>query len=179
MTNQQEVVADALLPCPWCGCAMDDPLVTEGSTFRWRKVSGCCADGPEVRHDTMAEDQAAAELESRAAAIAAWNTRPLATLPTQSAGVEERKKEVMLRWLLARTYSGANLYCDDGEMSDSSAHPAIDFLRDDWEVIESKMQERAAALRTKQPAASEGDGLARIHAMFRMLGLDRIEELPG
>ena len=36
-----------------------------------------------------------------------------------------------------------------------------------------------AATLTQQPATSEGDGLARIHTMFRMLGLDRIEELPG
>jgi hypothetical protein len=64
-----------LLPCPWCGEKLARVSVSEGSTFRWRKVDGCCTDGPEVRHDTMADDQAAAEAESRAAAIAAWNRR--------------------------------------------------------------------------------------------------------
>ena len=29
------------------------------------------------------------------------------------------------------------------------------------------------------PAASEGDGLSRIHAMFRALGFDGLEALPG
>ena len=64
-----------LEPCPWCGEALASVSVSEGSTFRWRKVDGCCADGPEVRHDTMADDQVAAEVESRAKAITAWNTR--------------------------------------------------------------------------------------------------------
>jgi hypothetical protein len=65
-----------LLPCPWCGQEMFGLIsVVHGSTFRWRRVNGCCTDGPEVRHDTMAEDQKAAEIQSRADAIAAWNTR--------------------------------------------------------------------------------------------------------
>ena len=66
----------AMKPCPWCGGGVG-PVVEEGARFRWRRVTGCCADGPEVRHDTMADDQAAAEVESRAAAIAAWNNRPV------------------------------------------------------------------------------------------------------
>ena len=65
----------AMKPCPWCGGGVG-PVVEEGARFRWRRVTGCCADGPEVRHDTMADDQAAAEVDSRAAAIAAWNNRP-------------------------------------------------------------------------------------------------------
>jgi hypothetical protein len=71
-TNQRAV---ELAPCPWCGDELAGVSVSEGSTFRWRKVDGCCADGPEVRHDTMADDQAAAEVDSRARAIAAWNRR--------------------------------------------------------------------------------------------------------
>ena len=66
----------AMKPCPWCGGEVG-PVVEEGARFRWRRVTGCCAEGPEVRHDTMADDQAAAEVESRAAAIAAWNNRPV------------------------------------------------------------------------------------------------------
>ena len=64
-----------LLPCPWCGQAMERPDVRETSTFRWRAVMGCCTSGPEIRHDTMADDQAAAEVDSRVRAIEAWNTR--------------------------------------------------------------------------------------------------------
>jgi hypothetical protein len=64
-----------LLPCPWCGCELSSVSVSEGSTFRWRKVDGCCTDGPEVRHDTMADDQAAAEADSEERAIEAWNNR--------------------------------------------------------------------------------------------------------
>lgn len=64
-----------LLPCPWCGAPLSKATVIEGSTFRWRVVQGCCADGPEVRHDTMADDQAAAEADSTRRAIEAWNTR--------------------------------------------------------------------------------------------------------
>lgn len=74
---------NALLPCPFCGEQLSSVSVSEGSTFRWRKVDGCCTDGPEVRHDTMADDQVAAEAQSRADAIAAWNRRQ----PTASAGM--------------------------------------------------------------------------------------------
>lgn len=66
---------EKLLPCPWCGQAVDEVVVLQGSTFRWRKVVGCCTDGPEVRHDTLAKDQALAERETRKDAINAWNTR--------------------------------------------------------------------------------------------------------
>lgn len=73
------VVMGELKPCPWCGSKMESGTeVIEGSTFRWRRVVGCCTDGPEVRHDTMADDQQAAEADSRARAIAEWNTRPAA-----------------------------------------------------------------------------------------------------
>jgi hypothetical protein len=63
-----------MLPCPWCGEAVE-PFIQEGSTFRWRSVAGCCTNGPEVRHDTLAADQNAANVDSVRRAIAAWNTR--------------------------------------------------------------------------------------------------------
>lgn len=69
-----------LLPCPWCGDDLTSVAVVEGSTFRWRRVSGCCTDGPEVRHDTLTNDQSAAEIDSRERAITAWNTRAAAAL---------------------------------------------------------------------------------------------------
>ena len=64
-----------LKPCPWCGDSLKVGRVVEGDTFRWRRVQGCCADGPEVRHDTLAENQAAAHEDSERRAIEAWNTR--------------------------------------------------------------------------------------------------------
>lgn len=79
---------EALLPCPWCG----DPVeghVTEGTTFRWRKFTGCCTDGPEVRHDTTAADKDAAEIDSERRAIAAWNRR--AALAAQHGAVGEHE----------------------------------------------------------------------------------------
>jgi hypothetical protein len=72
MTNNAE---RELLPCPWCGNAMGEAHISHGSTFRWRKVNGCCSDGPEVRHDTLAKDQSEADIDSRRRAIEAWNTR--------------------------------------------------------------------------------------------------------
>jgi len=72
-----------LLPCPWCGGKVKGTVV-EGSTFRWRCVVGCCTDGPEVRHDTLANDQAAAEIDSRDRAITAWNTRAAAALGAEA-----------------------------------------------------------------------------------------------
>ena len=56
--------ARELLPCPWCGEELSVASVSEGSTFRWRRVDGCCTDGPEVRHNTMADDQEAHQLSS-------------------------------------------------------------------------------------------------------------------
>lgn len=62
-------------PCPFCGEEMNSVTVEQGSTPRWRRVVGCCADGPEIRHDTMNQDQLLAETESSIKAIKAWNTR--------------------------------------------------------------------------------------------------------
>jgi hypothetical protein len=76
MTSALTEVLEKLEPCPWCGERLASLTVSEGSTFRWRKVDGCCTDGPEIRHDTMADDQAAAEIDSTQRAITAWNTRP-------------------------------------------------------------------------------------------------------
>ena len=80
-------------PCPWCGGKVG-PIVEEGSTFRWRRVTGCCVDGPEVRHDTLADDQDAAKAASDAAAIDAWNSRPVEdTLRAQLEAAEAEWRE--------------------------------------------------------------------------------------
>ena len=79
------------LPCPWCGEELRAVNVSEGSTFRWRKLDGCCADGPEVRIDTMADDQAKAEADARADAIKAWNERAPNTMLAE---IERLRAEV-------------------------------------------------------------------------------------
>ena len=84
---EQEPV-DGVLPCPFCGD--NQPTVFEGSTFRWRVAvcNNCGAYAPEVRHDTLAEDQKQAGIESDAAAIVAWNTRA-APVRTKDLTVDE------------------------------------------------------------------------------------------
>jgi len=79
---EQEPV-DGVLPCPFCGD--NQPTVFEGSTFRWRVAvcNNCGAYAPEARHDTLAEDQKQAGIESDAAAITAWNTRAAPVEPVE------------------------------------------------------------------------------------------------
>ena len=48
-----------------------------------------------------------------------------------------------LRRMLAMRVGGATLYVDDGELSDASDTPAIDFRRDSPELIRLKLQDRA------------------------------------
>lgn len=58
----------------------------------------------------------------------------------------ENKK---LRFLLACRVAGSTLYGDDGELSDCSEHPFIDFKRDDPDTLQAKLitrnQKRLAA----------------------------------
>lgn len=49
---------------------------------------------------------------------------------------------VALRRLLAERVAGLNLYVDDGELSDSSTYPHIDFIRDTPEAIAEKLKMR-------------------------------------
>ena len=50
--------------------------------------------------------------------------------------------ELELRRMLAWSYSGHHLYCDDGELQDSQEHPFIDFKRDTIAELKRKMEER-------------------------------------
>lgn len=66
--------------------------------------------------------------------------------------------ERLLRMMLAFAYSGSRLYCDDGELQDSSAHPFIDFLNDPVEELQRKIKERGRAAWAKVvDAKAEGD----------------------
>lgn len=81
-----------LKPCPWCGGVLQEARVVEGDTFRWRKLQGCCTDGPEVHIDTLADDRVGAEERAAQAAIDAWNTRapqwhPIETAPKDGTAV--------------------------------------------------------------------------------------------
>ena len=44
--------------------------------------------------------------------------------------------------MLAWSYSGHHLYCDDGELQDSQEHPFIDFKRDTIAELKDKMEQR-------------------------------------
>ena len=87
MTNQlREVVADALpelLPCPFCGATR--PGIALHSTLADRCFRVLCICGAEGGPWGKRDDEEWGTYEE---AIAAWNRR--ATLPSQSAGVEER-----------------------------------------------------------------------------------------
>lgn len=63
--------------------------------------------------------------------------------------------ERKLRVMLALSAGGRGLYTDDGELSDGTEHPFIDFLRDDPEVIEGKLQVRGQNRMQKQYAGEE------------------------
>lgn len=53
-----------------------------------------------------------------------------------------REESRRLRILLALSYSGGNLYADDGELQDASKHPFIDWRRDSIDELERKVKER-------------------------------------
>ena len=89
-----------LLPCPWCGEKMGEPVVIEGSTFRWRMVQGCCTDGPEVRYDTMSDDTQTAGADAARRAIEAWNARaPVASREQEGERVTDEMVEVCIKLL--------------------------------------------------------------------------------
>ena len=50
--------------------------------------------------------------------------------------------EAELRRMLAWSYSGHHLYCDDGELQDSREQPFIDFKRDTIAELKDKMEQR-------------------------------------
>lgn len=63
--------------------------------------------------------------------------------------------EPALRRLLALAHCCSTLYTDDGELSDCSVFPDIDFKRDSVEVIEQKLKERAARKLAASPTLPE------------------------
>ena len=135
MTEQlREVVADALpelLPCPFCGATR--PGIALHSTLADRCFRVLCICGAEGGPWGKRDDEEWGTYEE---AIAAWNRR--ATLPSQSAGVEERAREIVNE--LCDLGQEVNHRLDDDDLSDRLC-TAIGRL--------------AAALRTP---ASEGDG---------------------
>ncbi len=69
----------------------------------------------------------------------------------------KENRELRRNWCYA--YAGARGYYDDGEASDSSFHPGIDFLRDSVADIQKKMKARreisASSKRELSPAEIE------------------------
>lgn len=82
----------------------------------------------------------------------------------QSAQSALADENIELRRMLCLAHAGATAYLDDGEAQDASAHPAIDFLRDDVATLREKLRQRAtSALRVgapvSAPACASGAGL--------------------
>lgn len=63
--------------------------------------------------------------------------------------------ELRLRRLLCIARHGRSAYLDDGEASDASEHPSIDYLRDSLDEIEAKWMQRARAKVDAPPATSD------------------------
>ena len=57
--------------------------------------------------------------------------------------VEMLDENITLREMLAFSYSGTDLYHDDGELQDNKKHPFIDFKRDSTNELLRKFKERA------------------------------------
>lgn len=73
--------------------------------------------------------------------------------PVVAEGDEMPRSEQVLRRLLAYRCAGSNLYADDGELQDNTAHPLIDFKRDTVDTIECKLGERTRAVLAANPVA--------------------------
>jgi hypothetical protein len=74
--------------------------------------------------------------------------RTFSTLMTDKSVMSPTERK--LRTLLALHAGRPGIYTDDGELSDGTEHPFIDFLRDDPEVIEAKLLTRGRSLMAKQ-----------------------------
>lgn len=77
------------------------------------------------------------------AALTAALAAQAVTEPADSGRVGDDERQ--WRELLAIRVAGPMLYTDDGELSDSSVSPHIDFLRDSADTIASKLADRARA----------------------------------
>lgn len=92
--------AGSAAACPFCGASAAQ--VVEGDTFRWRMVQcgACGARGPEVRIDTLADNQGDAERDACAAAVRAWGAR---------AGAGGGADAARYQWLRAQHWDSAPL----------------------------------------------------------------------
>jgi hypothetical protein len=127
--------------------------------------------GPQVEWQVASCQESAQEMADtyhrahflRAEAIPVYAYPPTAKLHPSEAALRAQPAgggvELKLRRLLAMRVAGAMLYTDDGELSDGTEHPAIDFLRHSPEEIESLLRRRAelkAAIATPPPPSLTG-----------------------
>ncbi|HHA2702384.1 TPA: Lar family restriction alleviation protein [Stenotrophomonas maltophilia] len=134
-----------LKPCPWCGGVLQEARVVEGDTFRWRKLQGCCTDGPEIHIDTLADDRVGAEERAAQAAIDAWNTRAPQWQPIESAPADEL---VVVCWL------------DDEDTENPERHE-FDYIEDGMWVNHANLVEHAQAV------APPGSRVPKDHAPYQ------------
>ncbi|MBP9032604.1 MAG: DUF551 domain-containing protein [Pseudomonadales bacterium] len=84
------------------------------------------------------------------------------------AAPEPSANERRLRRLLCIARHGRSAYTDDGEASDCSGHPSIDYLRDSLDEIEAKWRLRASATLTA-PEPSEAEVAAAMASLHRAM----------
>lgn len=85
-----------------------------------------------------------------------------------AARAEPSADERRLRRLLCIARHGRSAYTDDGEASDCSGHPSIDYLRDSLDEIEAKWRLRASATLTA-PEPSEAEVAAAMASLYRAM----------
>ena len=128
----------------------------------WPKVNGTARMFDNARALMVIMEREPTDDEMRAFddAIKGWAAPPPAAEPSEASANERR-----LRRLLCAARHRHSAYMDDGEASDCSVHPSIDYLRDSLDEIEAKWRMRASAT----PAAPTEPGEAQDAARYRWL----------
>jgi hypothetical protein len=122
------------------GICGDRYKVVRGSYWWHVRIGNSTANVGKFHSRLAAEDMAA---KLRTAFLDGAFTQYEAAPPPPAA--EPSADERRLRQLLCAARHGHGAYMDDGEASDISAHPWIDYLRDSLDEIDAKWQQRCRA----------------------------------
>lgn len=93
-----------------------------------------------------------------------WGDNPFLAISRLKAkpASQEQAENRELRRMLCVAHAGGAAYTDDGEAQDSSAHPAIDYLRDSLDEIKSKRMQRASQEQAQQPSRADLEAAAKV-----------------